>query len=126
MTATPSRHELPGLRAVLQQVLAERVAGPEGHFNAYISNLPVGVAGLPMFYGPQAVKALQYPPLTEQVRAHLRTAPQWTAGWSCILQFSGGKPGWKLCSESGAGGTGWQCSVLRGCISDHAGAGACR
>ena len=36
-------------------------------FGAYISNLPIGVAGLPMFFPPQSIRELSYPPLVEQV-----------------------------------------------------------
>ena len=48
------------------QLLAERVAGTSLVFNAYIANLPIGVAGLPMFFPAQSIRALQYPPLIEQ------------------------------------------------------------
>jgi histone-lysine N-methyltransferase SETD3 len=49
-----------------RQVLKERVAGERSFFADYINNLPAGVPGLPMFFSPAAVKALeQYPPLRQ-------------------------------------------------------------
>lgn len=52
------------------QVLAHRVAGDASPFAPYISQLPRGVPGLPMFFSGEAVEALQYPPLVEQVCTH--------------------------------------------------------
>ena len=47
-----------------EQVLRERVLGPDSAFQPYISNLPVGVPGIPIFFPPDAIEALeQYPPL---------------------------------------------------------------
>ena len=46
------------------QVLRERVLGPDSSFQPYISSLPVGVPGIPIFFSPEAVEVLgQYPPL---------------------------------------------------------------
>lgn len=41
--------------------------GEASLFSTYIANLPVGVPGLPMFFNGEALAALQYPPVTEQV-----------------------------------------------------------
>ena len=47
-----------------EQVLRERVLGADSAFQPYISNLPVGVPGIPIFFPPDAIRALeQYPPL---------------------------------------------------------------
>jgi histone-lysine N-methyltransferase SETD3 len=46
------------------QVLRERVLGQDSAFQPYISNLPVGVPGIPVFFSPEAIRILeQYPPL---------------------------------------------------------------
>ena len=50
------------------QVLAHRVKGPDSPFSLYISNLPVGVSGVPMFYPREALGAIEYAPVTQQVR----------------------------------------------------------
>ena len=50
------------------QVLAHRVKGTESPFSLYISNLPVGVPGVPMFFPRAALTALDYAPVTHQVR----------------------------------------------------------
>lgn len=49
------------------QVLVQRIAGPSSHFATYISYLPVGVSGVPMFYPRDALEAIEYPPVVEQV-----------------------------------------------------------
>lgn len=59
--------DLWGARLALR-LLYERAKGPSSPFSGYISMLPVGVEGIPMFFKPEAVKELQYPPVTEQVR----------------------------------------------------------
>jgi hypothetical protein len=51
------------------QVLVQRIAGPSSHFATYISYLPVGVSGVPMFFPREALEAIEYPPVVEQVRA---------------------------------------------------------
>ena len=46
------------------QVLKERILGPDSSFQYYIDNLPMGVPGIPLFFSPDAIRALeQYPPL---------------------------------------------------------------
>ena len=38
--------------------------GTKSFFRHYISNLPVGVPGIPLFFSQEAIKALEeYPPL---------------------------------------------------------------
>jgi cytochrome b subunit of formate dehydrogenase len=49
------------------QVLVQRIAGPSSHFATYISYLPVGVSGVPMFFPREALEAIEYPPVVEQV-----------------------------------------------------------
>lgn len=56
----------------LLQVVAHRLQGATSPFAPYISNLLLGVAGLPMFFGGDALAALQYPPVTEQVKRRCR------------------------------------------------------
>lgn len=51
------------------QVLAERLAGQESSFAPYITHLPRGVPGIPLFFPEAAIAALEYPPVTEQVGA---------------------------------------------------------
>ena len=58
--------ELWGAKLALA-LLAQRLAGGASPFAAYIAALPVGVQGLPMFFPGDALAALQYPPVTEQV-----------------------------------------------------------
>jgi histone-lysine N-methyltransferase SETD3 len=36
--------------------------------NTYIVNLPVGVTGIPMFFPREAIAAIEYPPVSEQVK----------------------------------------------------------
>ncbi len=50
------------------QVLSYRVQGSQSAFDPYIRNLPVGVAGLPMFFGRDPLRALEYAPVTRQVQ----------------------------------------------------------
>lgn len=51
------------------QVVAHRLLGQASPFASYIGNLPMGVPGLPMFFSGEALRELQYPPVTEQVRS---------------------------------------------------------
>lgn len=45
-------------------MLKERILGPDSPFHSYINNLPMGVPGIPLFFSPDAIRALeQYPPL---------------------------------------------------------------
>ena len=54
------------------QVLAQRVQGSESFFASYIQNLPVGVSGIPMFFGPEPLRAIDYAPVAMQVGPNLR------------------------------------------------------
>ena len=54
---------------VYAQVLVARIQGQESPFAHYIANLPVGVAGVPMFFPRGTLEALEYPPVVEQVCA---------------------------------------------------------
>lgn len=55
-------------------MVAHRLLGQASPFAPYISNLPMGVPGLPIFYSGEALGALQYPPVTEQVPPMLAPA----------------------------------------------------
>ena len=57
---------------MLVQLLLHRVLGESSPFASYISALPVGVPGIPAFYSAEAVAALQYPPVSEQVKRRCR------------------------------------------------------
>eukprot|EP00775_Hariotina_reticulata_P007813 gene7813-8010_t len=63
--------ELWGAKLALQ-VLVQRVAGAQSPFATYISQLPVGVSGVPMFFPREALEALEYPPVVEQVKKRAR------------------------------------------------------
>jgi hypothetical protein len=56
------------LLCVIPQVLAARIQGSDSSFAPYIANLPVGVSGVPMFFAREALEAIEYPPVVEQVR----------------------------------------------------------
>lgn len=86
----------PTLRALIRQVpqelwggklalqlLAQRALGNGSLWAPYIRNLPVGFAGVPMFFGGEELGALQYPPVVEQVKKRCR--------W--LLSFAGGALG---------------------------------
>jgi len=51
----------------LVQVLAARIQGPDSPFAHYIANLPIGISGVPMFFPREALEAIEYPPVVEQV-----------------------------------------------------------
>lgn len=55
-------------RPPLKQLLAHRVQGAESPLSTYITNLPVGVPGIPMFFSREAIAAIEYPPVSEQVK----------------------------------------------------------
>lgn len=63
--------ELWGAKLALQ-VLAHRVQGADSRFSPYISNLPVGVPGIPMFFGREPLQAIQYAPVSQQVQMRCR------------------------------------------------------
>ena len=73
------------------QLIAHRLRGPDSPLSTYITNLPVGFSGIPMFFGKevsfrhrwpslaqptpnnyfvflQAIMAIDYPPVGEQVK----------------------------------------------------------
>ncbi|KAL4519701.1 hypothetical protein Ndes2526B_g01726 [Nannochloris sp. 'desiccata'] len=69
--------ELWGAKLALQ-LLAHRIhSGDEqkhkvDNYAPYIAALPLGFPGLPMFFPPNAIAALEYPPVTEQVKRRCR------------------------------------------------------
>ena len=50
------------------QLLSHRLQGPESPIGTYIANLPVGITGIPMFFPREAIAAIEYPPVSEQVK----------------------------------------------------------
>eukprot|EP00035_Acanthoeca_spectabilis_P031345 m.13711 g.13711 ORF g.13711 m.13711 type:complete len:459 (-) comp4701_c0_seq1:95-1471(-) len=48
--------------------LAERAAGDESPFASYIQLLPVKFDGVPIFFGPEEIAALQYAPVQHQIK----------------------------------------------------------
>ncbi|PRW59274.1 histone-lysine N-methyltransferase setd3 [Chlorella sorokiniana] len=63
--------ELWGAKLALQ-VVAHRLLGDASPYSPYIRNLPIGVAGLPMFYDGPTLSMIQYPPVTAQVKKRCR------------------------------------------------------
>lgn len=59
------------LLCIVPQVLAARIQGSDSAFAPYIANLPVGVSGVPMFFAREALEAIEYPPVVEQVGTHI-------------------------------------------------------
>lgn len=74
---------------MLVQLIAHRLRGPDSPLSTYITNLPIGFSGIPMFFGKevwflvgshrppcrpnnsvnlQAIVAIEYPPVGEQVK----------------------------------------------------------
>lgn len=49
------------------RLLAERARGPASPWHNYVRTLPLEIA-VPLFFRPDEVAALQYPPLVHQVR----------------------------------------------------------
>ena len=58
--------ELWGGKLALK-LLFERYRGDESPYATYVSNLPVGFPGIPIFYAKDALDALEYPPVSSQV-----------------------------------------------------------
>lgn len=50
------------------QLLSHRIQGPESRLGTYIVNLPRGFTGIPMFFPREAIAAIEYPPVSEQVK----------------------------------------------------------
>ena len=50
----------------------ERAKGPKSMFTPYINLLPAVHSGIPLFFGPDAVRELQYPPVVEQLKRRSR------------------------------------------------------
>ena len=62
------------------KLLHERALGTKSPFFQYVSLLPAMHRGLPLFFGPEAVGALQYPPLAEQVKRRSRFLIDYSSG----------------------------------------------
>ena len=54
--------------------------GPKSLFTPYINLLPAVHSGIPMFFAPDAVHALQYPPAVEQLKRRSRFLVQFASG----------------------------------------------
>lgn len=54
------------------QILVERTKGSKSPYLPYLQSLPLGIRGLPMFFRPDEVAALQYPPLIQQINLRCR------------------------------------------------------
>lgn len=63
--------ELWGAKLALA-LLQHRVAGTDSPFAAYVAMLPVGFSGIPMFFGRDAIEAIDYPPVSAQVKKRCR------------------------------------------------------
>lgn len=63
--------ELWGAKLALQ-LLSHRLHGKDDHFSPYLESLPVGFPGVPLFFSPDAVKSLSYPPVTSQIARRCR------------------------------------------------------
>ncbi len=44
-----------------------RLLGPDSRFSPYVSALPRGFPGVPLFFGREALAAIDYPPVSQQV-----------------------------------------------------------
>ncbi|KAL6746522.1 hypothetical protein V8C86DRAFT_2940393 [Haematococcus lacustris] len=81
--------ELWGAKLALQ-LLNHRLMAASSPYAAYIAQLPVGVAGVPIFFSREAINALEYPPVTEQVKKRCR----WLYDFSTkVLAGLAGAPG---------------------------------
>lgn len=83
----------PGLLELIDQVpeelwsarlglalLHERAKGPKSLFTPYVNLLPAVHRGVPLFFAPVAVAALQYPPAVEQLKRRSRFLVHFAAG----------------------------------------------
>ena len=61
-------------------LLRERALGPRSLFVPYVNLLPAVHRGLPAFFKPEAVAAMQYPPAVEQVKRRGRFLVSFAAG----------------------------------------------
>eukprot|EP00210_Caulerpa_lentillifera_P002162 g2076.t1 len=60
------------------KLLLERIKGERSSYSPYLRTLPVGLPGAPIFFSPVAVKALEYPPLIQQINKRCK----WLVGVS--------------------------------------------
>jgi hypothetical protein len=97
------RDATPWLAALIEQVpedlwsarlglalLRERALGPRSLFVPYVNLLPAVHRGLPAFFRPEAVAAMQYPPAVEQVKRRGRFLVSFAAG-PLLAATSGGR-----------------------------------
>ena len=50
------------------QLLSHRLQAEGSSLATYVANLPIGIPGIPMFFPREAIAALEYPPVGEQVK----------------------------------------------------------
>jgi histone-lysine N-methyltransferase SETD3 len=70
--------ELWGARLALA-LLRERARGDTSRWRAYVEALPAAFPGLPLFWRREAVDALDYPPVAEQVNKRCRWLHEYSA-----------------------------------------------
>ncbi|GIL70677.1 hypothetical protein Vretimale_3773 [Volvox reticuliferus] len=63
--------DLWGAKLALQ-LIYQRLRGPNSQFATYITNLPRGVPGVPMFFSKRALDLIDYPPVSQQVQKRCR------------------------------------------------------
>jgi hypothetical protein len=90
--------------------LAHRLLGEASPFAPYIANLPRGVPGLPMFFAGDTLAALQYPPVTQQVKMRCR----WLLAFSrdTLAPLRGGPQDPFEGAEVDANALGWALAVV--------------
>jgi histone-lysine N-methyltransferase SETD3 len=79
--------ELWGAKLALA-LLRERALGPESSYAPYVEALPAAFPGVPLFWGPEAIAALDYPPVAEQVKKRCRWLHEFAS-----KHFAGGDDG---------------------------------
>lgn len=80
-------NELWGAKLALQ-LLAQRVAGPDSMFATYVAMLPRGFDGVPMFFGKAGIDAIEYAPVSFQVKKRCK----WLYDFSQVLAKLPGTP----------------------------------
>lgn len=82
-----------------------RLLGPDSRFSPFVSALPRGFPGVPLFFGREALAAIDYPPVTQQVVKRCR----WLSDFSKQVRGSG----------RGRGGTPRRTNALGSCLAVH-------
>ena len=93
--------------------------GDASPYATYLANLPVGVPGIPIFFGAEAMAALQqYPPVSEQVKRRCRWLATYARDELARLPGTAADPFCGQRVDANALGTPWwaQC-VLLSCLA---------